>query len=63
MQDVFGRLEPGSTVSISELLSHIGKNLKSGILHTAYHNNIPIFCPAVQDSMVGLQVLAVFPDK
>ena len=55
MQDVFGKLEPGSTISISELLRHIGKNLKSGILHTAYHNNIPIYCPAVQDSMVGLQ--------
>jgi deoxyhypusine synthase len=55
MQDVFGKFEPGSTISISELLRHIGKNLKSGILHTAYHNNIPIYCPAVQDSMVGLQ--------
>jgi deoxyhypusine synthase len=55
MQEVFGKLEPGSTVSISELLRHIGKNLKSGILHTAYHNDIPIYCPAIQDSMVGLQ--------
>jgi deoxyhypusine synthase len=55
MQSVFGKLEPGSTISISELLQHIGKNLKSGILHTAYHKNIPIYCPAVQDSMVGLQ--------
>jgi deoxyhypusine synthase len=55
MQDVFGKLEPGSTISISVLLRHIGKHLRSGILHTAYHNNIPIYCPAVQDSMVGLQ--------
>lgn len=55
MQDVFGKLDTGSTISISELLRHIGKNLKSGILHTAYHNNVPIYCPAVQDSMVGLQ--------
>jgi deoxyhypusine synthase len=55
MQEVFGKLEPGSTVSISELLRHIGKNLKSGILHTAYHNDIPLYCPAIQDSMVGLQ--------
>lgn len=55
MQDIFGRLEPGSTISISELLRHIGKHLKSGILHTAYHHDIPIYCPAVQDSMLGLQ--------
>jgi len=55
MQKIFGELEPGSTISISALLKHIGKNLKSGILHTAYHNNIPVYCPAVQDSMIGLQ--------
>ena len=60
MQDAFGKIEPGSTISISELLRHIGKNLKSGILHTAYHNKIPIYCPAVQDSMVGLQVRLFF---
>jgi deoxyhypusine synthase len=55
MQDVFGKLEPDSTISISGLLSHIGKNLKSGILHTAAHKGVPVYCPAVQDSMVGLQ--------
>jgi deoxyhypusine synthase len=55
MQGVFGKLEPGSTISISGLLRHIGKNLKSGILHTAYDKNIPVYCPAVQDSMLGLQ--------
>jgi len=55
MQTVFGGLEPGSTVSISGLLVHIGNNTKSGILHTAARNKIPVYCPAVQDSMVGLQ--------
>jgi deoxyhypusine synthase len=55
MQDVFGQLEPGSTISISALLEHIGKNAKSGILHTAARNNIPVYNPAVQDSMIGLQ--------
>jgi deoxyhypusine synthase len=55
MQNVFGRLEPGSTISISELLNHLGKNLKSGILHTAARKKVPVYCPAVQDSMVGLQ--------
>lgn len=55
MQDVFGQLEPGSTISISGLLEHIGKNTKSGILHTAARNKIPVYNPAVQDSMIGLQ--------
>ncbi|MGD0079415.1 MAG: deoxyhypusine synthase [Methanoregula sp.] len=55
MQTVFGGLEPGSTVSISGLLTHIGNHTKSGILHTAARNRIPVYCPAVQDSMVGLQ--------
>jgi deoxyhypusine synthase len=55
MQNVFGKLKPGSTVSISGLLEHLGKNLKSGILHTAAREKVPVYCPAVQDSMVGLQ--------
>ncbi|NMB77865.1 MAG: deoxyhypusine synthase, partial [Methanomicrobiales archaeon] len=55
MQDVFGKLEPGTTISISKLLEHIGSNLKSGILHTAARNHIPVYNPAVQDSMIGLQ--------
>jgi deoxyhypusine synthase len=55
MQEVFGQLEPGSTISISGLLEHIGKNTKSGILHTAARNKIPVYNPAVQDSMIGLQ--------
>jgi deoxyhypusine synthase len=55
MHKVFGELEPGSTISISGLLEHIGKNLKSGILYTTAKKNIPVYCPAVQDSMIGLQ--------
>jgi deoxyhypusine synthase len=55
MQKVFGELEPGSTISISGLLEHIGKYAKSGILHTAAHKKIPVYNPAVQDSMIGLQ--------
>ncbi len=55
MQEVFGQLEPGSTISISGLLEHIGKNTKSGILHTAARNKVPVYNPAVQDSMIGLQ--------
>ena len=55
MQGVFGRLEPGSTVSITELLAHIGRATQSGILHTAARKEISVYCPAVQDSMIGLQ--------
>ena len=55
MQGVFGELEPGSSISISGLLAHIGSRTKSGILHTAARKKIPVYCPAVQDSMIGLQ--------
>jgi deoxyhypusine synthase len=55
MQGVFGELEPGSTISISALLEHIGNHAKSGILHTAARKKIPVYNPAVQDSMIGLQ--------
>jgi deoxyhypusine synthase len=55
MQKVFSELEPGSTISISGLLEHIGKHAKSGILHTAARKKIPVYNPAVQDSMIGLQ--------
>jgi deoxyhypusine synthase len=55
MQKVFLELEPESTISISALMRHIGSRTKSGILHTAAKKKIPVYCPAVQDSMVGLQ--------
>jgi deoxyhypusine synthase len=55
MQEVFSALEPESTISISGLLSHIGRHTKSGILANAAKNSIPVYCPALQDSMVGLQ--------
>jgi deoxyhypusine synthase len=55
MQGVFGELAPGSAICISWLLEHIGKRVKSGILHTAARKKIPVYNPAVQDSMIGLQ--------
>ncbi len=55
MQGVFGELEPKSTISISGLLRHIGSHLKTGILATAAKEEIAVYCPAVQDSMIGLQ--------
>jgi deoxyhypusine synthase len=55
MQGVYGELEPGGRVSISGLLRHIGTHLSTGILATAAQKEIPVYCPAVQDSMLGLQ--------
>ena len=54
MQKTFAELAPESRISISGLLAHIGSRTKSGILHTAAQKNVPIYCPAVQYSMVGL---------
>ncbi len=55
MQEVLSKIPDKSVISISDLLAHIGSNLKSGILATAARKKIPIFCPAIQDSMIGLQ--------
>ena len=46
----------GDQISIREMLSAIGKSLSDpdSILRAAYECNVPIFCPAVQDSMIGL---------
>jgi deoxyhypusine synthase len=55
MQGVLNELEPNTTISICDLLRHIGMCTTSGILHTAARKGIPVYCPAVLDSMVGLQ--------
>jgi deoxyhypusine synthase len=55
MQGIYSELPEGKTVSINELLTHIGSSLDSGILSTAAKRSVPVFCPAIQDSMIGLQ--------
>ncbi len=55
MQEAYGSLGEGSILSIRELLRHIGERLDSGILATAARMDVPVFCPAIQDSMLGLQ--------
>ncbi|MBR1369637.1 deoxyhypusine synthase [Methanocalculus chunghsingensis] len=55
MQGVYSDLPDGSSLSISDLLRRIGSSLGSGILATAARKDIPVYCPAVQDSMIGLQ--------
>ncbi|MEA2035748.1 MAG: deoxyhypusine synthase [Euryarchaeota archaeon] len=55
LQDVFGQIPDGTTISISDMMRLIGENLDTGILATAAKKEIPIYCPAIQDSMIGLQ--------
>ena len=44
-------------LSINELLSHIGGQLDddNSILKSACDMNVPVYCPAIQDSIIGLQ--------
>jgi deoxyhypusine synthase len=44
-------------LSIRELLTHIGSQLEDNdsILKCAFDAQIPVYCPAVQDSIIGLQ--------
>jgi deoxyhypusine synthase len=55
IQGLFGGLAEGTVVSTSELLGMVGRKLPSGILATAAGKEVPVYCPAVQDSVFGLQ--------
>jgi deoxyhypusine synthase len=57
MQHVYGSMDPKKTYSIRELMSEIGRNIddKNSILRAAYDCNVPVYCPAIQDSVLGLQ--------
>jgi len=55
LQGVFEELKPGKPISIKDLLRTLGEHLDTGILATAAKKDIPVYCPAVQDSMIGLQ--------
>jgi deoxyhypusine synthase len=55
IQRVFGGLREGTAISTSELLAMVGGKLSSGILATAARRGVPVYCPAVQDSVFGLQ--------
>ena len=55
IQGVFGNLRDGTVISTSELLGMVGTNLSSGILATAARKGVPVYCPAVSDSVFGLQ--------
>lgn len=55
MQEALGALPGGAVLSIQELLAHLGSRLDTGILATAARKGVPVYCPAIQDSMIGLQ--------
>ncbi|MBU4372957.1 MAG: deoxyhypusine synthase [Euryarchaeota archaeon] len=55
MQSIFKEIP--DKLSITQLLSHIGAKLDddNSILKSAYDMRIPVYCPAIQDSIIGLQ--------
>ncbi len=55
LQSVFK--EVPNKLSITELLSHIGARLddENSILKSAHDMGVPVYCPAIQDSIIGLQ--------
>lgn len=57
MQGVYGSMDPSKVHSIREVLTAIGKSIddKDSILRSAYEMEVPIYCPAIQDSVLGLQ--------
>ncbi|MFZ3058537.1 MAG: deoxyhypusine synthase [Candidatus Methanoperedens sp.] len=55
LQSIFREIP--ENLSITELLSHIGARLDddNSILKSAYDTGVPVYCPAIQDSIIGLQ--------
>lgn len=55
LQSIFKEIP--EKLSITQLLSHIGARLDddASILKSAYDMNVPVYCPAIQDSIIGLQ--------
>ena len=52
----FEKLDHSRRYNIRELLTEIGRNIKDegSILRVAFENGIPVFCPALADSIIGL---------
>jgi len=55
IQDALASLDPGRSYPITELLALLGRRLDRGILATASMKGVPVYCPALADSMIGLQ--------
>ncbi len=56
MLNAFAGLE-GRTLSIRELITALGENIdcKNSILGACYEMEVPIYCPGIADSAIGLQ--------
>lgn len=57
IQDVIECLDKSKPVTIKKFMEFLGSKIndKNSILKTAYELNIPIYCPAFPDSIIGLQ--------
>lgn len=55
--DIFDDIGEKENISISNLIKEVGARLKdkNSIISKAYEKNVPIFCPALADSIFGLQ--------
>jgi len=55
--EIFDDIGKKETISISNLIKEVGARLKDkkSIIGKAYEKDIPIFCPALADSIFGLQ--------
>lgn len=49
--------DTSKTISGAELMKHLGSQIsdRRSILRSAYDLEVPVFCPALSDSMIGLQ--------
>jgi deoxyhypusine synthase len=56
IQGVLGDLPREHRITTTDLLKEIGKRLDHGILASAARQNVPVYCPAIPDSMLGLQI-------
>ena len=58
-EELMQRILPDSSETLSgrELMSHLGRQINDerSILRSAYDMKVPVFCPALPDSMIGLQ--------
>ena len=54
--DKLAREDENKRYSIRELLKEIGENItdRDSILRSAVDSGVPVFCPAISDSMIGL---------
>lgn len=57
LQNTMNDLPKDKPVSIAEFMKNLGANIKNkdSILRAAYEKEIPVYCPAFPDSVIGLQ--------